>query len=334
MVTDFIVKYDPEKDSIMDLTMRIMYSIFYRRLQYNKPVIIFVSGDSGEGKSYAALKIQEVLLKLRGFNLSEYLDDINVYTPLQYPEKLKALLQDKRLKKINIICMHEAREIIKAKMWHSFLTQSVADINAQVRSVKRMALIIVSQFIRDIATDIRYTLNYYCKVERPMGGNHRARLYIHKMWKDDRDLEKPKLRKRKIRGWIVFPGNKWRRYAPKYLELTRPPRDICKRFDRNDMLSKKDIINAKIDKLIREMQIETEIGNPKIKAMVDHYAENPENLPRIGKRWRKQWRLNQDVEKLHDLTPSERKYFQKELNVKLSEMGVIEKKKEDITDDS
>jgi len=314
--TDFKVKYFPETDSPLDLTKRILYSIVIRRMKFHKPAILFISGDSGEGKSFGALKLQEILLEMAGLKLIDYLEDINVHTPLEYPKKLDNLLNDKkRLKKIDIICMHEAREIIKAKMWHSFLNQAVADVNAMSRSIKPLCIMIVSQFIRDISTDIRYTLNYYMKCSRPMGGNKRTRLYISVMWKDDRDLEKPKLRKRKLTGHLIYPDGTMRRYTPKYLELTRPSKEVVDIFEKNDFESKQKILKNKIRKLITVMENELNFDNKKIDAMVTFYMKNPENRALIIKYKRgDKFIIKKEAKAMHDLDDEELKEFQNKLN--------------------
>lgn len=325
--TDFIIKYDPNKDTIEDVTFRIIYVLFNKRLKYKKPAIAFVGGDSGEGKSVSGgLGILNMILKGEGLDLKDYVNDVNVYTPLQYPQKLEKLLYDKRLKKVNAICMHEAREIIRAKMWQRFLTQATGDINAMSRSVKRLCIIIISQFIRDIATDIRYTLNYYITVSRPMGGNRRARLKINKVWKDDRDLEKPKLRKRRISGYLEYPSGKRIRYTPQYLEMKMPPKEVVEIFDKHDFDAKSDIIKQKIDRLIKDMTAEVgvTVKNDKIPTMVDYYINNIETLDLIGKRYRGKFRLKPETVKMHDLTRNEVEMFNEEINKKLKQLEDFE----------
>lgn len=318
---DFVVKYNPETDKVHDLTERILYTLFIKRIKAHKPVVSFIGGDSGEGKSFSNLTLQLIILKLQGLALKDFVNDINVYTPLEYPEKMRGLLEEKRLKKVNIICMHEAREVIKAKMWHSFLTQSIGDINAMSRSIKRLMIFITSQFIRDITNDIRYTLNYYMIVRRPKG--KKARLYINILWKDDRDLEKPKLRKRKLSGYLVYPDGTYRRFVPQYLELSKPPKEIIDIFEKQDREAKESIIKRKIDKLIKEMKADMEYGNGKVNAMVDHYSKNIDSLSVIGKQFRGQWKVHARIRSMHDLSVDEARSFEKKLNERLKEKKVI-----------
>lgn len=323
--TDFIVKYDPKTDTPADLTRRILYSLFIRRMQMNFPTICFVGGDSGHGKSLTVIKLQEEILRLMNLDVREYLNDINCYTPLEYPEKLSALLNEKRLKKCNVLAMHEAREIIKAKQWQSFVATAIADVNAQVRSVKRLIIFICSQFIRDITTDVRYTLTYYITCHRPMGGNKRVRARISVMWKDDRDLEKPKLRKRKIQGYIVYPNGRRRKYVPRYLEVPLPPKELVKEFENQDREAKKLILERKINRLIKEMRMDLESGDAKVDAMVGFYSVNMDRLQLIGKYSRGKWKLHEQVQEMHDMTKTELKQFQTKLNEALVRKGMMAK---------
>jgi len=318
---DFAIQYNPEVDTSETVTKKILYSLIIKRLKAHKPAVIFIGGDSGEGKSLSAVRFKQLLLEIQGLDIRNFLNDINVYLPIEYPQKLDRLLYEKELKKVNILCMHEAREVVKAKLWYSFLNQATADINAMSRAVKRLCIIIISQFIRDISNDIRYTLNYYCKVSRPKG--KKARLYFYVLWKDDSDLEKPKLRKRKLSGYLIYPSKVWRRYVPKYLEMNLPPKEIVREFERQDLEAKTDIIKRKIDKLVKEMKADLQIENVKVSSMVKFYTDNVDSLNLIGQRRGKNWKVHKDVRFMHDLTPSESKQFERELNEKLKVMHVI-----------
>lgn len=319
---DFVVKYDPSVDKPEELTKRIIYSILIKRLKAKKPAVVFIGGDSGEGKSYSAIRLIEIMLEIQGLDPLKYFNAINVYTPLQYPKKLDKLLFDEELKKVNILCMHEAREVVKAKMWQSFLTQAVSDVNAMSRSIKRLCFIIISQFIRDITNDIRYTLNFYMIVRRPKG--KKARLYINVMWKDDRDLEKPKLRKRKLSGYIVSPDGKYRRFVPQYLELSKPRKELIDIFEAEDYKAKAGIIRKKLDTLLQSMKDELGVASEKVDNMVEWYSKDLDNLHVIGKRWRGKWKVKPEVVKIHKLTTEETVKFEQQLNDKLVAKGLLD----------
>lgn len=347
---DFCVRFDKDKDTPEELTKRILYSLFIQRIKAKKPVVAFIGADSGEGKSYSTLRLMELLLELQGINIRDVLDDVNVFTPIEYPVKLNNLLfpsetkkhyQDKLtneelekklrlLKKVNVICMHEAREIVKAKNWHTFLNQAISDVNAMSRSIKRLCFFVISQFIRDISSDIRYTLNYYITIHRPLG--KKARLTISVLWKDDSDLERPRLKKRRIKGYLVDSKGRYRIYQPKYLELTKPSKDIREAFKKRDFESKAMIIRKKIERLVSELKVEMQIGSAKVDAMVNWYVKNQENLNLIGKRFRGKWKVKPEVKVMHELTDSEGKEFESKLNERMKELKMLGEKEENGTE--
>lgn len=318
---DFVVKYDPSKDTLEELTKRILYSIIIKRTKAKKPTVIFMGGDSGEGKTYTATRFQELLMEVQGVDPRPYIEAMNIFTPLEYATKLNKILFDKALKKANIITIHEAREVVKARLWYSFLNQTISDINAMSRSVKRLVTIILSQFIRDVDSTVRYTLTYYCIVRRPKGKP--ARLYFNVLWKDDRDLEKPRLRKRKLSGYLVYPSGKMRRYVPSYFEMHKPSKDIIEVIERKDRDAKIGIIRKKIDKLVKEIREDIGQEGQKVEVMLKWYLEHPENLSKIGRQFRGKWKLRPEVKNMHELSLGEALEFETKLNERLKEKGVI-----------
>jgi len=319
---DFLVKYDPAVDTSEDLTKRILYSLFVMPIKMKKPRVLFISGDSGEGKSYSAIRLQELLCEIQNINIVDNFKAINVFTPLEYPKKLDALLHDKKLKKVNILCLHEARELIRAKNWHSFLTSAIADVNAMSRSIKRLCFIIISQFIRDITTDVRYTLNYYIAMKR---NRSETRMYISKVWKDDRDLEKPKLRKRKIFGYVLYPNGKRRKIRPSYLIIKKPSQILIDMFDQLDTEAKSAIIRRKLNRLIADMEMDLQGENKKIVDMVAWYMAKPDKLIGIGRVVGDKFKLDKKFKEMHDLNKKETEEFVKMLELELKNKGAIEK---------
>jgi hypothetical protein len=318
---DFIIKFDPEKESITDLGQQIIISLIVNKLKQKKPVRIFIGGDSSEGKSYTALKLQYIILKHYGLDYKDYINDMNIYTPLEYPTKIDALLNDERLRNINVVTLHEAREVIPAKMWQDFVTQAVAFVNATSRAIKPTCTIIVSQFIRDVTVDIRYTLNYYCICKRP--SHQRARFYINVIYKDDYDLDHPRIAKRKLRGLLIDPKGRHTIYRPDYLEVERPEKEVCEAFDKADYDAKKGMIDNKLKKLMERLKMEYGQESAKVTAMVEWYSNNMDRLSWIGKQTKKGFVVSRDVIRMHDLNNDQYKEFQKKLNTVLKNKGVV-----------
>lgn len=319
---DFVIKFNPEKDTAIDIGERIIYSLFINRIKAKKPAVTFISGDSGEGKSYTAIKLMEVLYTIQHIDPVKYMDISNIYTPLEYGTKVDKILNDKEYKKANVLIVHEGRVLIKANKWHSYLNQSVSDINALSRSVKPLINIVLSQFIRDIDPSVRYTITYYCKVSRPR--NQPTRLYINKLWKDDRNLEKPVLRKRRLSGYLVYPNGKYKHYMPEYIELSKPSKELIDIFKQQDKESKQKIIKNRTDKLMKELQQDFNVESKKVETMVNWYLNNPEAFSKIGKQYKNKWRIKPDIREMHELTLNEAKDFETLINKKLKERGIKE----------
>jgi len=314
---DYVVKFNPKLETSEDLTKKILYALFVKRVKNKKPVVTFVGGDSGEGKSMTVLRFIEILFEIQGISLKEHLDAVNVFTPLQYPQKIDRLLHEPSLKKVNAIAIHEAREIIKASNWRNFLNTAIGDVNAMSRSIKRLMFFIISQFIRDIDPSIRYTLTYYCTVYRPIG--HKARVKINRIWKDDSDLQNPRIRKRRIKGLVIFPNGKAKKHFPEYFEMNMPDKEICTKFDEYDTASKSGIIKKKLEKLIKEMEKDADINVNKIDKAVEYYTENEDRLNTVGKKVGKKWKTDKSIKEMMDLTESEFKDFESKLNSAIKE---------------
>jgi len=322
---DYMVKFDPDKETDNDLVKKIFYSLFINRAKHKKPTNIFFGGESGEGKSLSAITTMQILFELQGIEIKDYFQDVNIMTPFEYPRKLDKILFELP-KAVNCCIMHEAREIVKAKKWQEFLSQAVADVNAQSRTIKRIIFIIISQFIRDITTDIRYTLNYYITAYRPLG--KKTRLTINVMWKDDRDLEKPKLRKRRIKGIVMYPDGSSKVHSPRYIEVDMPDKYVVEMFEKMDRESKTAVIRRKLDRLIKEMEVEGQNEDVKINAMVDYYAQHIESSHLIGKTKRNKWCVKPEIKLMHGLTDSEASLFEERFNEKLKSSGRLAEVKE------
>ncbi len=311
---DFRVRYNPEKDSKEDIAKRILYSIIVKKVKAKLPRVIFISGDSGTGKSLSgALKLMQILMEVQGVELTpELVDAMNVYTPLQYPQKLQKLLFNKEYKKANVFSVHEARDVVRAKNWQNFLTQAIADVNAQSRSIKPLVFIIVSQFIRDITSDVRYTINLYIRAKRPVG--KKTRLYIDVMWKDDRDPDKPRLKKRKLFGELIYPNGRRKTFIPSYIDVSLPPKWLVEQFEKDDYAAKYSIIQRKMKKLVDDMTLEAGEDSQKINAIAEYYLTHTEQLPNIGRQVRGQWKLKPHVRDMHELDRTEAKFVENKIN--------------------
>ena len=316
LTIDFVVDW---KDDPAEVGRSIIRNIVVGRLKYKKPVIIFIGGKSGEGKSYTGLKIMEIINDY--FGVKTDVDSQVIYTPLEYGDKINKILFDKAFKNYRVIMIDEAREVISAKLWYSFINRALADINAMMRRVKPICIIVISQFIKDIDVSMRRTLNYYVKAKRPLG--KRAQFKMWALWMDDRNIENPQLRKRRIKGLVSKNGRRFR-FAPKYFEVTLPDKAVIDRYEVENYECKATIIKNKLSELMREIEKEVGTASKKVDIIVDYYAKHPENLHLVVQRSRGKFKIRKDIQKLHDLDKDELSTFKEKLMAKLERNGLAE----------
>lgn len=317
---DFVVDYNSDPEI---LGRSIIRNLTCNRLKAKKPCIIFLTGDSGEGKSFSGLKIIDIVCEEFGLNTIDILDDAVVYTPLEYVRKLDNCLFYKKnerrdLKDLRVIMIDEAREVIRARLWYTFINQAISDCNAMSRTVKPIVLLVVSQFIKDVDSSVRYTITYYGKCARPLQG--RTQFSLERVWKDDYDLDRPKLRKRPVKGYLRN-NNAYSLFKPRF-EVALPRKDIIEKYEKQNFESKSKILRKKIETTL--MMLEKEIGHEfdKVKALVDYYINNPEQLQLIKDSKYKKFRLKKEFKDMHELTNIEIQEFQQRLLEKLAEKGL------------
>jgi len=313
---DFVVEYSPNLEV---LSARIIRNLFLNRLKYKKPTVVLITGDSGEAKSYITLSIVDTLLKADGLDLINYLDQLMIFTPHQYAEKMDALLYDKSLKKLRTPILDEAREVIDAKRWFEFVIRAIAHINAMFRRIKPMAVFVVTQFIGDIDKSMRRTVTFYGKCVRPQG--KKPHLYLYRIWKDDRDLENPKMRKRRVFGYVKMPDGSRMKVMP-HFRFKLPRKEIIRKYEKLNYEAKTRIIKLKLAAILKSLKDDIKSTHDKVAAMVDFYVNKPEALPMIIERRRGKMVLKKDFEKMQDWTGDEIREFKKALFEKLIERGV------------
>lgn len=323
---DFRVRIDPAIDTQESITKKIFYSLFIEnRLRADKPCVIFIGGDSGEGKSSATLRFQEILSEIQGWPLAPYLADLNIVSPLEYATKMDNLMDAEkcpRLKKQNVVTFHEARLIVSSKKWQDFLTQAVNEVNTLSRAIKPMLTLIVSQFVRDITTDTRYTLQFYGTVSRSAGKS--AKLYLRRVWKDDRDIDNPKLRKRKISGYLIYPDGKHQRYIIPYFSMSKPSKEVAEEFHKMDIAAKAPILRQRLEKMTQAMQSELGMKNTRIEGMLDWVGNDTEKIASMGKLWHGKWRMKKESASMLGLSKTEIKDFEERLHQKLKQEGKLQ----------
>lgn len=317
---DFVIDYN---DDSHIMGKQILQNLTVNRLKAKKPCIFFIGGSSGEGKSTLGLKILGAVNEVYGVDTFETLHDSIVYIPKQYLIKFDNLLhwkqQDRRdLKDAHVLIIDEAREVVNAKDWHTFINRAVATCTNISRRIKPMVYIIISQFITDIDSDMRHTLTFYSDCQRPLTG--RTRVTIERVWMNTYDLQRPRLCKRPLVGWVV-DGNSRSKFYPRF-EVKMADKKIFNKYDEMSYKTKSVILRVKIEETLRRMEKQQNVFD-KVQSLVDYYMHNPDQLTMIIDPRYKRFRLRKDFKKQHDITQTETNEFQKRLEEALKKKGLL-----------
>jgi len=321
---DFWISYceDEEKQAINILDYALLY-----RTERKKQTVLVLTGDPGEAKSSIAQALTEKLLKNRGIVYLPYVSDVTVYTPFEFPEKERRLLEDPDLKKIPLMIIDEARLVVKAKNWQDFLNQAIADVFALQRRVKPLVLIIVTQDLGDIDKDVRRLITYWGECYRPLNGP--AELHISRFYKDTRDPEKIKLKKRGLKGIVEMPNGKRRLKFPGTFIFRMPSKEVWKKYDEDNFKNKGAIIKQKLDEMIVRMRKDVGVKEKdRSSVLLDYYLKPDkyqELLFHFKTNQRGNYRLKPGAREILGLQPSEVKGFELEVKERIKKLqgGIV-----------
>jgi len=228
----------------------ILSHLFKNRLTVKKPCIIFLGGQSGEGKSWGALELMSVTFPEEVEDEETFTSKQIIYTPSEYKAKLEWILFSKEAKDKHVLIFMEARELIKSKLWFSIINQVIGDINAMSRTVKPLCFVILSQSIGDIDKDTRKTITFYGVCARPFKQNTRMSLY--KVYLGT-FINRPLIMQRKIKGKVIYKDGKEEWWSLKKFVLSKPKESLTRTFEILDKKVKSGIIRKKLEKLDKTM---------------------------------------------------------------------------------
>ena len=311
-------------DSIEDL---FIYQTIIKPALQRKIVILFVEGQSGEGKSMTCLslawRIEELFKRIRGLNY-EY-DPIKqvVYVPLEYNEKVEAWLKEPYL----TLMIDELRFLLPKQKWYSLLNQSLAEANATLRAIKVEncgyggVLIYNSQDIGDITKDARKTINFDIHVRRD--DYSRVFLRFYEFWYDRSNVEKPIMRLRRVA--MEYGGHIF--LVSTASTITLPPTPIRRTFEEYSVEAKSKILKRKREIILKELKRELGfIRDFKEELQIDEIFEMVRNLASFSKK-RGIYFTKQNREiicKMFDITPAEfRKQFLPAFEEECKRRGLI-----------
>lgn len=306
---DFIVEWQGnEEDTIKEILARM----FLTPIRYDFPNVVLISGKSGHGKSLSVLKFLEYLFEKKKLHLRDYVKDIVVMNPLQYTEKLDAVLYEDRLKKVFCLQLDDARMVVGAENWASFINTAISHVNAISRSIKPLLLLVITQSIKDIDTKTRRTLDWELKCQRSRYDY--VKIVPYKFWMDDTDPERPRLRRRRVKG-VIREDHRNNTVLPIIKVKKLKDEEVIKKYDEVMLEGKKKFLDSLMGNMLEKIKKDMSKNDfTRVNEMIEYFKKNPDNLKEYGEFKRKKWRLSKEGLKLLKFGASEKREFESIIN--------------------
>jgi len=305
----FLVKYDGD---IIKTSKRIIHALVVNRVKRNKPCVICIVGKSGEGKSNVGLFISDATYELEGVDFADYVEHTVIMSALDFGNKTRKILRSKELKDAFIIMIDEAKATVNSQDWATAVNRTIAMVNSLSRAIKPMAIIVVAQSLKDIDRATRETIDYYIKVSRDDEGGHAK---IYEFWVDDRDLDRPKTKKRIVSGMIEDQQGNIQPYQLNKITFGKVRKEVWNKYNSIMYEAKDKLIEAEFENLDRYLQ--DKYSNKEIERVVkiaEYLQANPQQINEYGIYKYKKWRLNDEFKRHFNLSDLQVKELEKNIS--------------------
>jgi len=222
--------------SPQDMGKEVIRRIIYNRIEMKKNCFFMLVGDSGEGKSYTALRIAEIVQE--DFDPKTQV----VYTPDQYLDVINYAVEKRKTK---VIILDEAHVTIPARLWLSFTNLAVGLVTTTFRRLKSLAVLIVSPDINWVEKMVRESCNYYAICERKRRGGNYENVYadVFRVLRNRYDIEKTKTYLRRIPCYSVPLG---KTYIIEKLVFSLPSQQLIDAYEECSYKFKKMLLERKL----------------------------------------------------------------------------------------
>ena len=226
-----------EKGTVNELVVNLFYNKFVKA---NKPCHIFVTGKSGEGKSWFSLRIAEILCSELGIKIKpdHLLSMHGIYHFEDFEKVCKHVFMAKC--EIPIIMMFEGSVLSHARQFMTKQNIVIGRIMSLSRTVKPVIFIINSQHWRDLDVWLRRRVDFYITVNRYVSSQGQSLKPIAKIYHVTHTIDRLLLTPVYVKyGEIIT--------KLQALSLGRPDEKLINEFERREKEKKKVLIESALD---------------------------------------------------------------------------------------
>lgn len=293
----------------------IIIQLFLKKIKAGMPIFIALVGKSSSGKSFFGMLIQDILYRAIGEDYVTHLKRSMLLKPDKIVPQVKEILDGKidNSKKTFTLQTDEAKFIIGSQHWNSFRNKAIRTITATSRSIKPMIFIVVAQLMRDIDKSTRLSLDYYFEIKRSPQG--RPTIVPFVLYEDTSDLEKVKVKKRRLRIGIQHKNGSVSEVLPVF-RPEMPRKEVIDAYKSFEVGTKKEEIFKLLDELDKDAKKISGDYESEIKDFANYLLENPAELEKLGRYKNGKWVVSKDTQIKYNYTANQFKQIEKFISEK------------------
>jgi len=274
------------------------------RFRMKKNTFFGIVGESGDGKSYTALKL--ALHIDPDFTIKKQV----LYNPADFLTTINEL---RKTKKHKVLVLDEMHVTAPARMWYDFSNIALCHIAATFRRLKRLCVFVVTPNVRWIDPHFREMLNIYSIASRT---HPELPTYIrpYELKVNLYDIENPRIYLKKI--WFYWKGFS---RVLKEVWVRKIPEELAEEYERESEKFKAKILERVLEKIIQKFQKKMGKGKD-YERMAEELLKSEEIQRAIFKKGKIQ--LTKLVQ-FYGLTAREAKEFRDVILKKMREVGMI-----------
>jgi ABC-type dipeptide/oligopeptide/nickel transport system ATPase component len=283
----------------------LLRHIFENRFRQKKSTFLGIFGFSGEGKSYSALKIAELVQP--DFCVKEQV----IYDPTKFLEAI----ENAKSKSYKVLILDECHAVAPARLWYSFSNIAVSLVASTFRQIHPLLLILVAPNVSWIEKSLREMLNFYAVCYRRWD-----KVYM-KMYEIDFNFynladQFPYLKK------IVFAHNN-KVYKLNVLELSLPSEHLIKEYEEHAVAFKQQLLQRQLSEVSKKIEKSMEVSTKGLDDVINTLIENKDMLFSLMKKKKSgEMKLKrQEIKKLFRLADSEIEILEQKLLEKIKQLG-------------
>jgi energy-coupling factor transporter ATP-binding protein EcfA2 len=241
VIRDIMVRLRFDQDSpptIVDVIKHIVQANFLK----SKNFFMLITGDSGSGKSYAAMTFAEAIDK----------DFSPTKQVIYFPEDFERVFDYVKNNGKRVIIFDEAHVTMPSRRWHALTNLALNQIMATFRQLRQVAVFVVAPTHNAVDKQVRELFHYICILEKVLDAKEKQAVYanLYEIVINRFDLRDQIPFMRKV--YFLWNGGVWK-LGP--MKVPLPSQRVINEYENISMPFKQHIFDTRIKMLTGKKEV-------------------------------------------------------------------------------